>query len=72
MLDFTDHNFSDLMDQFPDKPFLKVDELQDLLRIGQRQAYQLVHREDFPSVRFNRTIRIPVNPLIVWLEDQME
>lgn len=48
---------------------LTVDELCDVLRIGRRQGYALVHRDGFPSVRLGRSIRVPRAGLERWLQE---
>jgi len=55
----------------PDKTpaVLTVEELSKVLRIGRRQAYELVHRPSFPSFRVGRSIRVPKKGLERWLQE---
>jgi len=48
---------------------LTVDELSKVLRIGRRQAYELVHRTTFPAFRVGRSIRVPREGLERWLQE---
>lgn len=47
---------------------LTVNELASILRIGRNAAYQLVNNGDIPSRRVGRSIRIPRNALVRFLE----
>ena len=46
---------------------LTVDEARRLLRIGRRQLYQAIARQDVPAVKVGRSIRIPRSSLEAWL-----
>ena len=46
---------------------LTVDEARRLLRIGRRQLYQAISRQDVPAVKVGRSIRIPRSSLEAWL-----
>jgi len=46
--------------------------VRELLRIGLRQAYELVNDDGFPSIRVGRTIRIPRTALEAWMTDRCE
>lgn len=50
---------------------LKVDELQDFLRIGRNQAYNLCKRKDFyPSFKVgDKSVRISKKQLLEWLKE---
>ena len=50
-------------------PILTVSELCEVLRIGRRQGYELVHRDGFPSIRVGRSIRVPRQGLERWLSE---
>lgn len=50
---------------------LTVEEMRQVLRISRQTAYELVHRQGFPAVRFGRAIRIPRDALLRWLEEQV-
>lgn len=47
---------------------ISVIELAEQLGIGKTIAYQLVKRDDFPSVRIGDRILIPVDGLREWLK----
>jgi len=49
---------------------LTVSEVQKVLRISRGGAYQLIHREDFPTVKIGRRYIIPRDKFIEWLEEQ--
>ena len=56
-----------------DKLTYSVSELAKVLGIGRNVAYELVSREDFPSVRVGqRRVVIPVDGLKVWLAKQAD
>lgn len=38
--------------------FLKVEDIQMILNIGRKKAYELVNQPDFPKIRIGRSIRI--------------
>lgn len=46
---------------------LTVDEARRILRIGRRQLYQAIARQDVPAVKVGRSIRIPRSSLEAWL-----
>ncbi|HUZ85858.1 MAG TPA: helix-turn-helix domain-containing protein [Candidatus Baltobacterales bacterium] len=46
---------------------LTVDEARRVLRIGRRQLYQAIARQDVPAVKVGRSIRIPRSSLEAWL-----
>jgi excisionase family DNA binding protein len=47
---------------------LTIKQLREVLQISRPKAYELAHQAGFPSVRFGRTIRIPRDALLRWLE----
>ena len=51
---------------------MNVADLQQALGIGRAQAYDLVNRADFPSIRLGRKILIPRDAFMRWLELQTE
>jgi excisionase family DNA binding protein len=51
---------------------LTVDEARRVLRIGRRQLYQAIARQDVPAVKVGRSIRIPRSSLEAWLTAQPE
>src|SRR6266568_2451475 len=46
---------------------LTVEEARRVLRIGRRQLYQAIARQDVPAVKVGRSIRIPRSSLEAWL-----
>lgn len=46
---------------------LKVEDIARYLRIGRVQAYNMVHREDFPKIIDGKNIRIPKAAFEKWL-----
>ena len=51
---------------------LTVRDLASLLRIGRNAAYQLVKDGDIQSIRIGRSIRIPRNALIQFVENTQQ
>lgn len=49
---------------------LTVPEAAQLLRISRNLAYELVARQELPSIRLGRVIRIPRASLDEWMEQQ--
>ena len=49
-------------------PVLTVVETARLLRIGRNKAYDLVRAGVIPSIRLGRSIRIPRDALLRWLD----
>lgn len=55
-----------------EKLTMNVADLQKALGIGRAQAYELVNRADFPTIRLGRKILIPRDAFMRWLERQTE
>ena len=51
---------------------LTVEEMASVLRIGRNPAYQLVKDGDIQSIRVGRSIRIPRNALIQFVENTQQ
>lgn len=49
---------------------LSVYDIMDLFHKGQKQTYELVHREGFPSIKDGATFITPKWLLIEWIEKQ--
>jgi excisionase family DNA binding protein len=49
---------------------LTMGHIQRTLGVAKKTAYDLVHRADFPAVRLGRTIRVPREAFLRWLEQQ--
>ncbi len=53
-----------------DSGLLTVPEAAQILRISRNLAYELVARNELPSIRLGRVIRIPRAALDAWMEQQ--
>lgn len=51
---------------------LQVSDIQKILRIGRRQAYELVNSGQFHTVRIGKTIRINKDVFINWLNGELK
>ena len=61
-----EHNFENL------PLVLSVAHVQSILGIGRVQAYQLVNSADFPTIRIGKSIRIPRDKFLKWLDENAE
>ena len=52
--------------EYPD--VLNVSDIQELLGIGRKQAYELVHSEQFHVIKVGKRIKVSKNILINWIE----
>ncbi len=50
------------------KNYMTVADVKDFLNISQSEAYNLVHRKDFPICRFGSCIRVPRDAFLAWVE----
>lgn len=53
-------------DDYPD--ILNVSDIQTLLGIGRKQAYELVHSGNFHVINIGKRIKVSKNVLINWIE----
>ena len=53
------------LDHYPD--ILNVSDIQEILGIGRKQAYELIASEQFHSVRVGRSIKILKDVFLNWL-----
>lgn len=51
--------------------FFNVSYLADLLNIGKANAYELVHRHDFPVIKIGRKYVIPRDAFYSWVQSQI-
>lgn len=51
-----------------DKKFYTVKELSEILPIGTSNLYNLVNSKNFPSIKINRRILIPIDEFQKWIE----
>ena len=49
---------------------MTMQDVQDYLGLSRHTTYQLTHTQGFPAVRFGRTIRVPRDAFLRWLERQ--
>lgn len=49
---------------------LRVDEVAKLLSLGRSKTYELIAAGALPTVRLGRSVRVPVEALRRWLDDQ--
>lgn len=49
---------------------LTVKDIQEILGIGKRVAYELMERKDFPMVRIGRLKRVNRDSFFEWIENQ--
>ena len=50
--------------------YLTVRDVSEYLNISKSQAYELVHRKDFPVSRFGGAIRVPRELFLQWVQKQ--
>mgnify|MGYP000844277016 FL=1 len=55
-----------------EKLCISVDELRGQLGISRCTAYQLVKRDDFPKIRLDRRILIPIEALKKWIAENAQ
>ncbi len=46
---------------------LNVDAVKDVLAISTSSAYELMHEEDFPSIRIGNRLIVPKDKFIEWV-----
>ena len=51
---------------------LSVKELKDYLRISRAGAYQLLHREDFPTLHVASRLLVAKDKLLIWMEQNTD
>lgn len=49
---------------------LTVADVQGVMNIAMGTAYELIPREDFPSLRIGRAVHIPKDAFLRWLNQQ--
>ena len=52
--------------------YISVKQLAERLNVSLDTAYVYTHIEDFPAIRINRLVRIPVDKLEKWLEKRRQ
>jgi len=53
-------------ENYPD--VLNVSDIQEILGIGRKQAYELVHSGEFHVIKIGKRIKVSKNVLINWIE----
>ena len=51
---------------------LSADDVSGILGISRANAYILLHREDFPTIRIGKRIMIPRDRFLAWLNELPE
>ena len=49
---------------------LTVEDVKKIFSIGRNNAYELMHREDFPSFKIGKKLFINQDALYKWIENQ--
>ena len=57
-------------DQLP--LMLDAEDVRDVMNISKSGAYQLMHREGFPTVRHKKRILVPKDKFLEWIEKNTE
>lgn len=57
------------MDQLP--LALSADDIAEVLGISRANAYVLMHRKDFPTIKIGKRMTVPKDKLIEWIEHQV-
>lgn len=47
---------------------LNAEQLAGILGISRAGAYQLLHREDFPTLRIGKRMLVPRDKLMLWID----
>ncbi len=53
-----------------EKLLLTPQECSETIQVGRSRMYELLASGDIPSVKIGRSIRIPIDALKKWIEDQ--
>lgn len=48
---------------------LDANQLANVLGISRAGAYQLLHRQDFPTLRIGKRMMVPKDKLVCWIEE---
>ena len=57
-------------DQLPQ--VLNADQLASFLNISRANAYTLLHRHDFPTIKLGKRMMVQKDKLLAWLDKQIE
>ena len=50
---------------------LNAEDIQAVMNISRAMAYQLMHREDFPTIVIGKRMVVPRDKFLEWLEDSV-
>ena len=50
---------------------LSADEISAALNISRTKSFNLMHREDFPSIRIGRRIVVPRDSFLAWMKKEL-
>jgi excisionase family DNA binding protein len=53
-----------------DKLLLRASEAAEMASLGRSKAYELIASGEWPSVTIGRAVRVPLDDLLAWIEDQ--
>ena len=56
-------------DQLP--LMLNAEDIQAVMNFSRAMAYQLMHREDFPTIVIGKRMVVPRDKFLEWLEDSV-
>jgi predicted DNA-binding transcriptional regulator AlpA len=51
---------------------LNAEDIKDVMNISRAGAYQLMHREDFPTITIGKRMVVPREKFLEWLEANVE
>ena len=58
---------------FEDLPLmLNAEDVQSVMNISRAGAYQLMHREDFPTITIGKRMVVPRDKFLRWLDEHVE
>ena len=50
---------------------LNAEDIQAVMNISRAMAYQLMHRDDFPTIVIGKRMVVPRDKFLEWLEDSV-
>ena len=62
---------NNVVNSFSDLPLvLNATQLADVLSISRANAYNPLHREDFPTLHIGKRMLVPRDKLVRWMDEQ--
>ena len=55
--------------EFEETKLLKIQDIQELLKISRTKAYELIKQNGFPVIRIGKSIRVIKKELLNWLHN---